>query len=170
MGFQGAKFNFKKRGVRTSYSTPLLVPFSPSIRKNCHGMLKRYTKFRKDPIFAIFSKQGILTYLILIHLVLVSQTRSPSIEIWSQQRQRQKHQVSIRANLEITTRPAPLTNSVFKFYWGIMRPFGAGPGPSEMRPLHRGTEWRPGIWVLQPKQNSSGIINGVLSVTKMEQQ
>ena len=129
MGFQGAKFNFKKRGVRTSYSTPLLVPFSPSIRKNCHGMLKRYTKFRKDPIFAIFSKQGILTYLILIHLVLVSQTRSPSTEIWSQQRQRQKPQVSIRANLEITTRPAPLTNSVFKFYWGIMRPFEGGPGP-----------------------------------------
>ena len=37
--------------------------------------------------------------------------------------------VSVTANPSISTRPAPLTNSVFKFYWGIMRPFRAGPGP-----------------------------------------
>ena len=75
--------------------------------------------------------------------------------------------VSVTANPSISTRPAPLTNSVFKFYWGIMRPFRAGPGPlRNATSPPPGTEWRPGIWVLQPKQNSSGIINGVLSVTK----
>ena len=54
---------------------------------------------------------------------------SPLTELERQQGRTQKPQVSITANLSITTRPAPLTNSVFKFYWGIMRPFRAGPGP-----------------------------------------